>query len=223
MHTDVNEIFPSFSKKFEGRVSWMYLDIKGLVTVGVGNLIDPVEQALRLPFVHKVDGSVATQAQIRDEWSNLKRQQELAKRGHRACEDITDLRLTEEGIDTVVRERLATNEAHLKKTFTEWDSWPADAQLGVLSMAWAMGSGFTPKWPKFTGACKEQNWTNAAKNCKMREENNPGLVPRNQANLHLFTNAASVVERGLDPTLLYYPRVAAEVEPDTEVDPGLNA
>ena len=36
MHSSVQAIFPEFSKRFEGYVHWMYLDIKGLVTTGVG-------------------------------------------------------------------------------------------------------------------------------------------------------------------------------------------
>jgi GH24 family phage-related lysozyme (muramidase) len=34
MHQSVLDVFPRFTSEFEGRVSWMYLDIKGLVTIG---------------------------------------------------------------------------------------------------------------------------------------------------------------------------------------------
>src|SRR5580704_1499007 len=55
MYSSVRDIFPNFSKQFEGRVGWMYLDVKGLVTIGVGNLIDPLPAAVGLPFVHRAD------------------------------------------------------------------------------------------------------------------------------------------------------------------------
>ena len=51
MHPSVKSVFPSFSTKLEGRVPWMYCDVLGLVTIGIGNLIDPEEAALHLPFV----------------------------------------------------------------------------------------------------------------------------------------------------------------------------
>ncbi len=36
----------------EGRINHMYLDVKGLVTVGLGCLLENVEAALKLPFVY---------------------------------------------------------------------------------------------------------------------------------------------------------------------------
>src|SRR5207244_2818316 len=63
--TSIRDGFLAFSRPLEGRVPWMYLDIKGLVKTGVGNLIDPVGLALKLPFVHKADGSPASEVEIR--------------------------------------------------------------------------------------------------------------------------------------------------------------
>lgn len=52
MHASVKSYFIAFSKQFEGRIHCMYLDTHDppLVTVGVGNLIDPVSEAAKLPF-----------------------------------------------------------------------------------------------------------------------------------------------------------------------------
>jgi hypothetical protein len=71
-----------------------------------------------------------------------------------------------------------------------FDEWPADVQLGIHSMAWAMGAGFMRKFPKFTDACKACDWKRAAVECRMNTVNNPGLVPRNVANKKLFLTAA---------------------------------
>jgi GH24 family phage-related lysozyme (muramidase) len=204
MHSSVNDAFPTFSKRFEGYVQWMYLDIKGLVTVGVGNLVDPEASALSLPFVDG-GGGRATRAQISAEWRKLKGMPSLAAQGHLACRAITQLRLSDPDIDALVRQRLAANEAGLAKTFHDWQQWPADAQLGVLSMAWAMGSGFPAKWPRFTAACGAADWLAAAANCRMKETGNPGVVPRNDANQRLFRNAYEVVAQILEPSRLYYP------------------
>ena len=113
MRDSVKKSFNSFTTKFEGRVSWMYLDIKGLVTVAVGNLIDPVDAALGLPFVHKSTKVAATRDEIRAEWTMLKGKQDLAKKGHKACEAITDLRMTDQGMDDLVLAKLTSNESEI--------------------------------------------------------------------------------------------------------------
>ena len=55
----VRAIFWPFTDPLEGVVSTMYLDAIGLVTVARGDLIDPVDAALDLPFVYG-DGTPAT-------------------------------------------------------------------------------------------------------------------------------------------------------------------
>ena len=47
MRPSVFAAFPGFITRFEGRLPFMYLDTKGLVTTGVGNLIDPLVPASR--------------------------------------------------------------------------------------------------------------------------------------------------------------------------------
>ncbi|MGO9893202.1 MAG: hypothetical protein ACLPX8_03180, partial [Bryobacteraceae bacterium] len=109
--------------------------------------------------------------------------------------------------------RLAANESFLKRQqwFQDFDTWPADAQLGLLSMAWAMGPGGPGQFPHFSSACKSLDFNAAAAECKMNEAGNPGLIPRNQANFTLFSNAAIVLageaQGGLQSSSLYYPRV----------------
>ena len=205
MHTSVNTVFPTFSKRFEGYVHWMYLDIKGLVTIGIGNLIDTVGTVKNLPFTDKVTGIRATQAEIIAEWTRIKGMRQLAQKGYKACEAETRLRVSDEAIAALVRERLRGNEALLRKTFPSWETWPADAQLGVLSVAWAVGAGFASTWPKFTAACLAGDWPGARDHCRLREQGNPGVIPRNQANRLLFANALEVTKQGLEPSRLYYP------------------
>jgi GH24 family phage-related lysozyme (muramidase) len=223
MYSSVRNGFPGFTQPLEGRVSWMYLDVKGLVTIGVGNLIDPQSAAVGLPFVHKTDGSAASIAEIAAEWTALKGNQALATKGYRACDPLTKLRLTDEAIDALVLGRLDQNEAFLKKTFTAWDQWPADAQLGVLSMAWAMGPGFPVDWPTFTAACKAQDWSTAAANCHISEIGNAGVKPRNVADVLLFNNAAVVAGSGQDASNLVYPGMAQDAlpPPPEETAPSL--
>jgi GH24 family phage-related lysozyme (muramidase) len=205
MHDSVSAIFPELSRHFEGYVHFMYLDIKGLVTIGIGNLIDSEAVVRGLPFTNKTTGARATPDEIAAEWRKIKHMPELAQQGHHACEPITELRLADDAIAALVRHRLAGNEALIKATFHDWEQWPADAQLAVLSLAWAVGAGFAPKWPSFSAACHAQDWAKAAEHCKLKEAGNPGVIPRNQANVQLLGNAQQVAAQGLDKSRLFYP------------------
>lgn len=204
-----------FSEPLEGRVHHMYLDVLGLVTAGVGNLADPVSLALQMPWMK--DGSPANPDLVRRDWTALKAMQHLKSRHYRYAAPVTSVRLTDEGIDSMVRDRLKSNERILKKTFPAWDEFPADAQLGICSMAWAMGAGFPAKFPRFTAAAKAQKWLEAMTACKIREGTpgqpdwNPGVVPRNKANRLCFANAETVRLGGTDPESLHWPNEAPAV------------
>src|ERR1700687_4125672 len=170
MFPSVQTAFRSFSEKFEGCVSYMYLDIKGLVTVGVGNLVDPVALAQALPFRFKnkpeipTPGAPATPDQIAAEWQKLKGNANLAREGFKACEPITELELSDDDIDSLILARVTGNETFLKRQpwFQDFDTWPADAQLGLLSMAWAMGPGGPGQFPHFRAAFLRPGFQNTA-------------------------------------------------------------
>lgn len=189
MRPEVRAQFPAFTARYEGRIPWMYVDVKGLVTIGLGCLIDPVGMATSLPFV-TATGEQASSSEIRAEWGVVKHTPGLPQKGAGAAKQLCRLRLPEKAIDELARYRLDANERVLLGAFPDWESWPAAAQLGVLSMAWAMGAGFTKKWPKFTAACRALDWAKAAAECKMREAGNPGIVPRNKKNAELFRSCA---------------------------------
>lgn len=219
MHPAVSAKWHDFNRPLEGRVRFMYQDVKGLITIGVGNLIDPMSAALGLPFKKRRKpgvpnpGALASRAEIEAEWKLIKGKPEFAKLGHKACDPLCTLELDDADIDNIVRTKLLANETFLKKQkpFRDLESWPADAQLGLLSMAWAMGPGFGARWPKFSGACEKADFDVAAENCKMQEAGNPGVVPRNRANRTLFHNAAAVLAGEADGfynrSTLYYPTV----------------
>src|SRR5258708_33388167 len=136
MKASVLSAFKSFSTKFEGALDYMYTDVKGLVTTGIGNLIDPMAAALVLPW-KRSDGGSASQDEISTEWQRVKDAwpdvQSVATRS------ITTLHLDPKDIDWIVSSKAAQNEDTLRKRYPDYDNWPADAQLGLLSMALAMG------------------------------------------------------------------------------------
>jgi hypothetical protein len=217
----VRSNFLRFNTQFEGILSHMYLDILGLVTVGVGNLIDPVGLAANLPFLH-ADGSPASMDEIMGEWALVKRHTELAHEGAGAARAYCTLHLDEAGITNLVDDKLTAMATALAKRFPLAD-WPADAQLGLCSMAWAMGPGF--QFPKFQAAAVRGDFLEASTECDINAAHNPGVVPRNAANRMLFQNAAKVVSQGLDGDALHLTPItdASEGTPETQtttdVDP----
>jgi GH24 family phage-related lysozyme (muramidase) len=224
MHESVLKSWAKYTEPFEGRVYCMYQDILGLITTGCGNLIDgskskmpaPWAPALALPWKH-ADGTPATGDEIRAAWLALKAQPKLAKRHWKYAAALNDLRLSDEDIDALVAVVLKRNEIQLKKAFPDWDNWPADAQLGALSMAWACGSGFPRIFKRFTASANAGRWEAAAVECKISEVStrpdgtkvpNPGTIPRNRANALCFRNAATVVENDMPRGQLWWPSEA---------------
>lgn len=189
MRKSVEEAWIGFSTRFEGRIQWMYLDILGLVTTGIGNLIDPKPAALSLPWRHVGTYERATVGEISVEWDMMKSRKGLAQTGAKAAGLYAKLILPNADIDELVLAKLHTFEKVLKTVFPKWEEFPADAQLGILSMAWAMGPGFTRKFSTFTKLCNEGDWMGASKACTINSKGNPGIVPRNKANADAFMQA----------------------------------
>lgn len=215
MRQSVKDAFWSFSVPHEGYVPWLYADVKGLVTTGVGNLVDPVAYALPLPWVDKGTGKRASNADITAEWMRIKNDKSLARLGHRACEHITRLRLSEADIRRLVSSKLDQMWAHYTARFPDAATFPADAQLAIVSMCWAMGPGFS--WPMFHTAQRRRDFGIMAAECRMTERGNPGVIKRNEQNRKLLLNASVVEKNGWDPETLYFPRDLL-AEPVTQRD-----
>lgn len=208
MWDQVSSGFYNFTEPMEGEVLWMYQDILGKVTIGLGHLIDSESAALAVPgegapFYQKSDNTQASPEQITAEWRTVKSDTQHTGRAQQ-YKSITDLRITTEGCAELTRNRLRSFESTLQKTpeFATLGEWPADAQLGLLSMAWAMGPAFAQggKWPGFRRTCSDMDWLAAAANCNM---SNAWLTKRNAVNRGLFRNAAYSVSQGADPSELY--------------------
>jgi GH24 family phage-related lysozyme (muramidase) len=208
MHASVIAAWHSFSTPLEGRVLHLYADVKGLLTTGVGNLVDPVSLALELPW-KLPDGSLASKPEIARQWNLVKAQSNyLSKRHYKFAAPLHTMRLTDDDIDALVVKRLAGNEVLLKKAFPKWDKWPADAQLAACSMAWAVGAGFPGIFKNFTKFANLDDWVSAKACSKIKTIGNPGVVPRNRNNELCFDNAATVHDLGLDKSVLHWPNAA---------------
>jgi GH24 family phage-related lysozyme (muramidase) len=200
MRQAVADAFPAFTTSFEGRIYFMYGDIKGLVTCAVGNLVDPIQYAMDLPWL--IDGdptNPADDASIIAAWNAVKARTDLTQHGGMSYAHVTNLRLTDAAIDQLVRSKCASNEVTLAQRIPNWSQLPASAQLATLSLAWACGPMFN--FPRFLAALQAGDWTTCARECQMNAVGNPGLVPRNRANAKLFGACA----QGFDPDAVAWP------------------
>lgn len=209
MRAAVRAAFLPFTQAFEGHCSWMYLDQRGLVTTGYGNLIENVEHGTpAIPAVldwRDLAGLPVDASAVRAEWDRIKAAQQMRDMGGGAFRSMAQLRATEASIEALVLAELGSDFAVLASYFPDLPSWPADAQLGVLSLAWACGARFPdpacePPWPHFVAAARAQDWPLAAAESHISTVGNAGVARRNAANQTLFLNAA----RATDPDVMLY-------------------
>jgi hypothetical protein len=210
------EQYHAFSAPLEGRVPYMYCDCLGLITTGVGNLINTLAQAEALPWL-LADGTPAPLEAVRADWHKLHdNAQYYGKFSWRVYAKTMRCHLSEDAVDALVQRTLVTNEAMFRKRWSAWDLFPADAQLAIMSQAWAVGAAFWAKFPNLDRCVSAQDWDGCAASCKIRDgfdtpskaDDNPGVVPRNAKDKFCFHNAALVAHATLDPARLYWPDVA---------------
>lgn len=217
VHDSVVTALPAIFGKWEGAgLPFMYTDSKGFVTTGTGNLIDPVGLALALPWKNP-DGSLADSGTVQAAWNTVK--QAYPGVQSTACASLTSIRLDRAGLNQLLTNTVRQFASYLNSHYPNFASWPADAQMAVLSVSWAWGPGFARVWggngAAFDAAVNANppDFNRAAaimKTASAHEESiNPGIVPRNNANVSMFANAAKVISAaGADVTDLFYPNVA---------------
>ena len=213
LKAQVAAAIPAVFGMWEGSgLRFMYTDSKGLVTTGTGNLIDPVGVACAIPDWVRADGSPATQGDIVMAWGAVKGA--WPKVQSTRCAGLTTLRLTPAGVTRLLMRTVAIDWAFLRRPFPRCNTWPADAQLCILSLAWAWGPGFTRVWgdrgQSFIELCSPPEQFSFAAQVMLdasahEESRNPGLIPRDRGQSLMLQNANAVNAAGADPEKLWYP------------------
>ncbi len=147
----------------------MYLDSRGIVTIGIGRALETVQQAQELPFVLRGTSTPATAHLIGLEWYAVKAQKPaMAASYYLQC---TVLELPDAAINADFNKSLNYFTGILRRHFPKFDSYPEAAQLGLMDMIYSEGEGtlFLPKppgSPHFCAGALANDWATCAAECK---------------------------------------------------------
>jgi GH24 family phage-related lysozyme (muramidase) len=197
MKPETRDAFIPFTDPLEGKTNFLYTDEYGLVTTGRGNLVDwgprrlkggdPIGTCDPSPAMalgwKNADSTLSIAKVIRSAWWVVKNAWPAFQSF--ACANLTTIRLDPIDVDTLTYTKLDSVWQQIVHRWPDAESWSAPAQLGVISMAWAMGAGFD--FPKFAYGASQKDWSLCAGECKMSN----GSPLRNAQNWELFTGAAA--------------------------------
>lgn len=151
---------------FEGKVPWLYRDMRGNVTCGVGKMLANMEAALALPF-YTAEGKPATAAQIESDWKRVMGMPFSAKYAAAYYRCANSLMLEDEDIDSMLVEVLRTCDGELATEFAAYAEFPACVKMALLDMDYNLGSTkLRTTYPKFNAAVNAKDWLTAAAECQ---------------------------------------------------------
>jgi len=219
----VLQVFPD-ALGAEGYTRWMYLDKRGFVTVGQGNMLESAQEAKALPWENP-DGSIADPAAVEAAWIRVKSAAAPAAGGASPeAKAISVVTLSDAATKAAIRTDIRAIAGALERWWPGLASLPADAQLAVMRWAWAMGPD-PRKAPHMFAALKNRDFASALTESHWENED-PAVWAMMKT---LFTNASAIDAYGQDPTVLVWPdsmeqlNVAASPSAPPVSDPTMGA
>ena len=150
---------------FEGLIPWLYCDVRGLATTGIGNLVASPAACAKHPWRHQADGRAALPGEAETLWAHTTDayRKDL---GAAAYRNISDLRLTKDYIQGLVATRLENDFLPgIRKLCHDFDAWPLPARQAIVDMAYQYGCGGISKFVNMIAACLDRKWEDAADEC----------------------------------------------------------
>ncbi|MBI4877651.1 MAG: hypothetical protein HY822_23720 [Acidobacteria bacterium] len=217
MHLRVQAVLKEFLSRFEGVRRSMYLDNRSLVTTGIGFMLPSLGEAGRLHWRHPA-GRAAGPEELAAEWSRVTGRWP-------PVEGASPLLITPGEVDRVFASQVRARELILKAVFPAWESYPADAQLGMLAHSWLAASrGSIEGWQggDYVKAVRERRWDDAGGLSlwgAIRDPAQPRQAERRDGMLKMFHNATVVqgaIQRGagvwMPADTLFYPDDAFAIQ-----------
>lgn len=231
------EQFWKFTQPLEGGFAancmFMVQDLQvatgmGVTFSGKAHRADGLRRALALPWLNKNTNAPASPTEItRDYDLVLSMEAEgLAKPFNhieKVWKPVTLCRLDEAGFRKAVYDVIVSNLNGVRRnraSFGNFDDYPADAQLCVASLTWAIGPNFHTKYPSFCAACRAQDWILAGFQSTYKNPTGT-VVDRQRQQTFMMANADAAKRGFLNPDILYFPGLMAlPIAPSFEI-PGV--
>lgn len=183
----------------EGNLSYMYLDTKNKVTVGIGCYLPGVEDAKKLRFYNRDTQAVATAEEIEADYKAVqeaKPDPEKFPKGRPAShyEQFTKLDMTPTDIGERWLADVKTFQKQLPSYFKDFSSYPSDAKQALTDIAYQYGASGASKnaaGGKLKEAAESGDWQAAADLCAKLE----GQASRNTKRKQLFEAAAKAAPK----------------------------
>lgn len=148
MHQSAKDQIGDHFSVFEGVVPYMYLDVRGLVTVGIGNLLDPLSTyGKKVRFYRLSDRGYATDAEVKADFATVK--SKVVPGGNAPqpgwdkywkFEALTKLRVYPDDLKAAVLAAVAAQESWVRGQIgSVYDELPADVQVVLVQMGYAGG------------------------------------------------------------------------------------
>jgi GH24 family phage-related lysozyme (muramidase) len=154
-------VFRAKTQTIEGRKSFGYRDTRGNITIGIGHLVPSLAAWLALPW----DGIDA--ATLTSEWDCIRLMPFGVEWGAGYYATSTTSRLSDDAIDRLFESDVEACEFEARPLFSGYPYYPADGQMGVCSMIFAMGAKNMQGFPLCCAAIRRGDWTGAAAQCHM--------------------------------------------------------
>jgi hypothetical protein len=209
MWPSVRAAWRQWNEPNEGWEPFLYTDAKGLVTCGMGNLVNTVADAQRADW-RNPDGSKTSPQDVAAAWQVV--HDAFPAVTSTNCARLTSIRLTDAGIQALVDAALTSAEAELVKSLPDFAKLCADEQTANLSKAWAMGGDFIPAdgFTRYAAEVEAGSYAGSETDGNYRGVGTQGR----QAQEHIAEGNAQVVkDNGLDPSRLYWPADLTQAPP----------
>ena len=154
-------VFRAKSQVLEGRTPYGYRDTEGNITIGIGHLVPSLAAWLAPPWGN-IDAATLTA-----EWDCIRLMPFGVEWGAGYYASSTTSRLSDDAIDRLFEADVEACEVQARVLFPGYDSFPADAQMGAMSMIFAMGARNLRGFPLCLAAIRRGDWAGAAAQCHM--------------------------------------------------------
>jgi hypothetical protein len=210
----------------EGTTHYMFKGRDNLVTLGIGMMIDPIEKypqylnPAKWERVRGTGGGPITEVDIKKEFQFVKNcPAAWTEDNYRKA---TKLRFKKKALGSAFLTTLHEKESGLRKYFSSFDDWPADAKMALIGLAWALGAGGVAQKELLLKACLTWDFATASHHVHyvVRNRETGEVMPdshsqkkREAQHKIMFNNAAYAlyqhIEKGipLDGDKPFYPDV----------------